>query len=187
MQEIEYQKEIAIDVLNKLRVIDQYAFLAGGAVRNWYFNKLANDLDIYIQAGESLSFSQLKFSVEHLLGNEVEGVGSEDKKNYEGNPNLIRVVQTEYRGLKVQIMQVKNRSCILDTFPFGICKCGMDYTGKMYFNKEFYQEVKYRSLVVRNPVYKDYDKYVRKIQSYFPDWMFFKDTNSFLSYVLDEV
>lgn len=44
---IEQQKRIAKEVLDKVKVLDYRAIIAGGAARDWYFNNLANDIDIF--------------------------------------------------------------------------------------------------------------------------------------------
>lgn len=41
------QKRIAKEVLDKVKVLDYWAIIAGGAARDWYFNNLANDIDIF--------------------------------------------------------------------------------------------------------------------------------------------
>lgn len=186
MSEIETQKEIAVELLNKLRVIDPDAYLAGGAVRDWYFNKPAKDLDIYIEGQSSSQYQHLILAVQTLLGTEVSRVGREDSEQYASNPNLLRVVQTQYNGIRVQIMQVQDRRKIVSTFPFGICQCGMNWLGQVHYSKAFKQEVKYQSLVLRNPLYKDGDKYLRKIRSYFPDWKYFNNVESFLEFVTEK-
>lgn len=184
--EIQVQKEIALYLLDRLRVIDSDVFLAGGAVRDWYFNKPAKDLDIYINTHEGSDYRQTKLIVERLLGSTVEQLGREDSEKYASNPNLIRVVQTKYFGMTVQLMFVANRKKIVQTFPLGICQCGMDWKGKLYYTDAFKQEVKFKSLVLRNPAYKNGDKYIAKVKSYFPDYKYFGDIESFLNYALKE-
>ena len=181
--EIEYQKAVALGLLDKLRVIDPDVFLAGGSVRDWYFDKPAKDLDIYINATDSIDHRQLKLVVEQLLNSTVEELGSEGTSEYASNPNLLRVVQTTYRGMRVQIMAVKNRRSIVKSFPLGICQCGMDWRGRFYYTKAFKQEVKFKALVLRNQAYKNGDKYIAKIKSYFPDYRYFDNVEVFLEYV----
>lgn len=185
MNEIKNQREIALDVLNKLRVIDKDVFLAGGAVRNWYFDKPATDLDIFIDEKCSSSCGQLILSVETLLGVGAKPLGKGIGEQYACNPDLRYVVQTNYRGVDVQVIVVANRRNIVRKFPFGICQCGMDWQGRDYYTKAFLQESKYNSLVLRNPLYKNADKYVNKIRSYFPDWNFYDNVESFLEYITD--
>jgi len=43
------QKRAALDILRAVRIIDPRAVVAGGAARNWYFQRPARDIDIYIQ------------------------------------------------------------------------------------------------------------------------------------------
>ena len=49
MGSIEHQKAVAKEVLNKLKIVDIFAMLAGGACRDWYLNNEASDLDFYVQ------------------------------------------------------------------------------------------------------------------------------------------
>ena len=185
---IQHQKEVSLEVLNKLRILDKNPFLAGGAVRDWYFGKEAKDLDIFIQDQGSDSYFYTKRFVEDVLESEFKRLGPDDNilKIYESNPNISRVCQTKYNGCTIQLISTTQRDGIVKTFPFGICMAGMNHKGQMFYTKAFHQEVKYKSLVIRNPLYKDREKYVSKIQSYFPDWKFFKSTDDFLEYLTNE-
>lgn len=44
---IEEQNVVAKKVLEKIKIVDPYVILAGGAPRDWYFGNPCNDLDIY--------------------------------------------------------------------------------------------------------------------------------------------
>ena len=51
MDIIDAQKDIATNVLDSLRqTVDPTALVAGGAVRNWYFKRPANDIDVFVKA-----------------------------------------------------------------------------------------------------------------------------------------
>ena len=50
MNTIEQQKLVADKVLNQLYLICPEAIVAGGAPRDWYLGKPANDIDVYFSS-----------------------------------------------------------------------------------------------------------------------------------------
>jgi len=48
LERIEYQKQIALDIVSRLEVLPYDIGIAGGAPRDWYFNSPANDIDIFV-------------------------------------------------------------------------------------------------------------------------------------------
>lgn len=68
----------AFEILDKIKIIDPHAVIAGGAARDWYFGNDARDIDIYYRGIKGLScpgrVSQLAVlgfdGVKHLTGGE---------------------------------------------------------------------------------------------------------------------
>jgi hypothetical protein len=181
MSEIEQQKEVALKVLKKLSVLDPQAILAGGAVRDWYFEKPAKDLDFYVDVTNS-NYQQSVAFFKEVLGIEPKDLGS-DKVELYSNPRIERVIEGLFEGVRIQIIWVKERQSITDSFPFGICMCAMNARGKLFYSRAFKQEVKHKALVIRNPLYSNKDAYVQKVIGYFPTWKFFKSKDAFLEYL----
>jgi hypothetical protein len=125
---IRKQKELTDKILAKLKIVDPYCILAGGAPRDWYFNEPANDLDFYFTSTAKTLDSvvkQLEFVTEEpvmLLGECCEG---EHKDMYKHMKNLRRISQTEVGGMKVQFIQLQNPSDtfkVTDAMSCSICK-----------------------------------------------------------------
>lgn len=53
MKTVLEQKDIARELLCKLEITDPNCILAGGAPRDWWFDKVANDLDFYVYWGDN--------------------------------------------------------------------------------------------------------------------------------------
>lgn len=99
---IKIQKEIAKSILKDLEVIDPNCILAGGAPRDWFFNKPANDLDYYIHVDEL----QRKFIGDRLARLGYKGavkLGHKDP-TYKSLKTLKEVWEFEHMGQRVQVM-----------------------------------------------------------------------------------
>lgn len=48
-ERIQKQKKLAFSVLEKLKELGFFAVVAGGAPRDWFFNRPAKDIDIFVQ------------------------------------------------------------------------------------------------------------------------------------------
>ncbi len=66
---IETQMKVADEVLSKLKFsVDKQAIIAGGAPRNWEYDLLANDIDVYLRS----EAGGIKHMLAELLGGDVE-------------------------------------------------------------------------------------------------------------------
>ena len=72
MSSIEHQKAVAKEVLNKLKTVDIFAMLAGGACRDWYLNTEASDLDFYVHYSDKYPQWALCKTFSKLLGTEMD-------------------------------------------------------------------------------------------------------------------
>jgi tRNA nucleotidyltransferase/poly(A) polymerase len=52
---IVWQQSVADSLLARLEAIDPHCIIAGGAPRDWYLGRLANDLDVYLYIPENYS------------------------------------------------------------------------------------------------------------------------------------
>lgn len=103
------QKQIATMLLHKLEGADPHAILAGGAPRDWYFEKEANDLDFYIHLPNStnffddLRFKRLGFTGELSLS-KMDWVTDERAEEYKCMEHLKCIYEGSYQGVPFQIM-----------------------------------------------------------------------------------
>ena len=88
------QKSIAKTVLGKIRNLDHRAIIAGGAARDWYFNNLANDIDIFYYHEEG-KWCLDNIRREVAILKEILGVGdiqvlgfNPNKDTYESQPHF---------------------------------------------------------------------------------------------------
>jgi hypothetical protein len=166
---INKQKDIAYDILQKLKVFDNNIVLAGGAVRDWYNNKPADDLDIYIQyfdvdkVIEGLPYLGLKL---HMVKT------SSLLDNYEKAWYLTDVLEIMYQNQKIQLMIVGvPTEGILKEFPINITRATMDKDRNFYYSKEFLLGFKEKTIEnILDYRYNNDHKYIQKIKSKFPDW-----------------
>lgn len=125
---IEKQKQVAIDIYEKLRLIDPHCILAGGAPRDWYFGEKAKDLDYYFVSTASTIHATRK-QIESVLGVGVsllmDKEGHLDNDLYKTMPNLTRIWEFEYEGEKVQLIQLSKLGAqwqVVNNMDISICK-----------------------------------------------------------------
>ena len=105
---IEQQKQTAKKVLSKIKALDSRAIIAGGAARDWYFNNLANDIDIFYFHEEGKycldNIRRETAILKAFLGvSSLDVVGfnsgkdysepQDDFNNYLKNPNIVNVFE----------------------------------------------------------------------------------------------
>lgn len=173
---IESQMKIADEVLDALETFDPTCILAGGAPRDWFFERPASDLDFYVHFRVDLQ----NFYYLNILNRLGLGIftlrGREDKdfpSNYKRNPDLMSVNETQYRGIKIQVMRMRRPTfrCVVDTFPLDICMAWYKM-GKIHTHPEFNRCVVSRTISMRGNGYMNYDKYILKILRKFPNFSF---------------
>ena len=168
---IELQQETAKEVLHKLEAIDPLCILAGGAPRNWFFGKPANDLDFYIHIpdGETMNNTDLRFKRVGLEVNHVD-YKSDKWKDYGVMEYLFRIYEGEYKGCKVQIMVMTEPTThsVVDHFGVSICKFwwkGYDVNP----TNEALISIITKTLFIKED-YSAKEIHVEKQKKYFPDY-----------------
>lgn len=113
---IEQQKQTAKKVLSKIKVLDSRAIIAGGAARDWYFNNIANDIDIFYYHEEGrycldnirkeVGLLKVLLGVDHIdvlgfnSGTETDKqIPEDDFNNYLKNPDIVNVFECTIEGL----------------------------------------------------------------------------------------
>lgn len=124
MSIIDKQKLVATKILHKLECADPHAILAGGAPRDWYFNRPANDLDFYIHLPHSTcGADELRWK---RLGLNLSHVPYEKKEHnqYKCMPDLFRMYEGEEDGVKFQVMIMLTPTfdSVIPYFGNSLCK-----------------------------------------------------------------
>lgn len=166
--DISQQKQVADKVLFDLEYVDAQAILAGGAPRDWYFGREANDLDFYFYADTKkhpLSemvglFRYLKFPTWIKNGYVYDN----------RNPHLLYVFDGKYDDMKVQFMWWDiPTSFVVDSFALDICHIWYK-DEQIHTTPAFDACIQSKTLHILNPLYGKQDKYVQKIMNKFPDF-----------------
>lgn len=170
MKTIDNQKEIAKEVLAKLQACDPHCILAGGAPRNWFFNKTANDLDFYIYLKhESISANELRFK---SIGLDVKRMEFEQLKNssYKFMQHLFRIYEGEYKGESIQVMVMYEPTFTSVVDDFGVSICEFWWTGgNVHATKSALTSILTKRLFYKND-YSAKETHVQKMVKYFPEY-----------------
>lgn len=104
------QSNLVDKLLRQLSVISPYVMLAGGAPRDWYLEKEAQDLDIYLYSC-AITVKSFQKQLKDATGVDFKHnweLQENDRSLYTSMPQLRRVFEAEVEGEKVQIMQLNN-------------------------------------------------------------------------------
>ena len=162
---------------------------AGGAVRDMYFGRECNDIDIYIEApfGETPE-SCAGFITEHCPS--LEGVrcfeDSEYQAGYSGEAiafileaeMLVGVTPKTVQMIFMNHNQVPVRAYVSDFFSCSLSKIYMDQNGDITYFTDFVKSVEDKVVTFEWDHHdgKPNMKYIRKILNYFPDYAMDKQT-----------
>ncbi len=125
MVSIDRQKEIGLEILSTLQQ-EFPTILAGGAPRDWYFGKEAQDLDFFV-----LGFPSQE-EIEDALGEAIE---PSVEKEYEDMG--FRTFNFERDGQAIQVMACKDDSLVgvVSRFPVSLCQISFD--GEFHASDDF--------------------------------------------------
>lgn len=183
---IEQQKRIAKEVLDKLKVLDYRAIIAGGAARDWYFNNLANDIDIFYYHEEGrwcldnirreAGLLKVLLGVDNIdvigfnsaLGEE-KAAPKDDFNNYLKNPDIVNVFECTIKGVKFQFIQLKERNVDVNKFAYNMCQAWSNGDW-IQTTKKFDLGVKKQLLVETCELYSNTEKFKQKMIAKFPDY-----------------
>ena len=164
------QKTIAKELLNKMEVIDPYAILAGGCPRDWYFNKVANDLDFYVHIkAETMQATELRMK---RLGLDISPMSweSNDEHEYKCMEHLHAVWDGVYKGQKFQVM-VMNESTftsVVNKFGSSVCMAWWK-GGKVEPTLPFLLSHHMKVIFLKDD-YTAKEKHVAKMVARYPDY-----------------
>ena len=184
---IEQQKQTAKKVLSKIKALDSRAIIAGGAARDWYFNNLANDIDIFYFHEEGKycldNIRRETAILKALLGVsniDVVGFNSRERKesdqypeddfnNYLKNPNIVNVFECVIDDVKFQFIQLKKQNVNVSTFAYNMCQAWSDGE-RIKTTKLFDLGVKKELLIETGELYSNTEKFKQKMIDKFPSY-----------------
>ena len=181
---IDTQQVVADEVLKMLKPIDPHAILAGGAPRDWFFEKSAKDLDFYVHLPrETVLSNQTRFKSVGLNGLEPisyerrEGMSKEERElrelrdlGYLSMECLQRVFEGTILGQKVQIMVINESTfnSVIESMSCSICKFYYrDHT--ITPSTEALLGI-WHEFNILGEGYKMDHPHVKKIKGYFPEY-----------------
>ena len=184
---VEKQKRITDFVLGRIYPISQSAIVAGGAPRDWYFGRSANDIDIYFYRPD-LETSLAVCSTFYRVGFTIRQIGAEFTNHplYEKNAMIERVFDCEFSGLKFQFIQMNQKTftSVVKNFPLNICMIWYK-NGKINGTPDFFRAVRHNAIVKVNPLYANSDAYIKKICNRFPDYKYYENYEELAKSLLD--
>lgn len=166
---INTQKKIADELLSKLEAIDPHVILAGGAPRNWYFGKPANDLDFYLHTKpETMGAVDVRFK---SLGLKMTPMFKDDAEcQYNCMKHLLRIYEGEYKGMAFQVMFMTEPTFTSVIQHFGTSVCKAFYkVGHIHPTLEFLLS-HYTKTTFKKGDYTAKILHVAKMMKYFPDY-----------------
>lgn len=184
---IEQQKQTAKKVLSKIKALDSRAIIAGGAARDWYFNNLANDIDIFYFHEEGKycldNIRRETAILKALLGvSSIDVVGfnsgkkkesdqhpEDDFNNYLKNPSIVNVFECVIDGVKFQFIQLKKQNVNVSTFAYNMCQAWSDGE-RITTTKLFDLGVKKELLIETGNLYSNTEKFKQKMVDKFPSY-----------------
>ena len=184
---IEQQKQTAKKVLSKIKALDSRAIIAGGAARDWYFNNLANDIDIfYFHEGGKYCLDNIRREtaiLKALLGvGKIDVVGfnsgkmketdqypEDDFNNYLKNPNIVNVFECVIDEVKFQFIQLKKQNVNVSTFAYNMSQAWSDVE-RIKTTKLFDLGVKKELLIETGELYSNTEKFKQKMIDKFPTY-----------------
>lgn len=168
------QKREATELLSKLRLVDPFAMIAGGAPRDWYFNTPAKDLDVYMRLPNHNTIGLVN-SLAAMVGiTDFFPIDKIKESTYAELPNLKWVFEGRYNGVQVNLMVMEKgvREEIVKDFDVAICRAWFDGE-KCHYHEEFEFCMKTRVCLVHQN-YTGKEAHLRKMAKRFPQFMFYK-------------
>jgi hypothetical protein len=181
------QKAIADDVLEKLFLIDPYCIVAGGAPRDWWHGKPANDIDafVHVRNGTTLGIINLMLEKAGFTITSYKEEGSIPEM-YKKNPDLRCVINIGNYETPVQIMIMREPiwDSVINKFPLSICKAWYKH-GKVDVDKDFLIGEKWGLIFKTSTLYNSGDAYLQKVTKYYPDHTYYSSKEDALSSIIN--
>jgi hypothetical protein len=175
---IKQQKQLADTILQKLEAADPDAICAGGAPRDWFFDKPARDIDIFMYQGS-------EYCTMNNIGRKLKACGfdvsmkgfsaDEFTAVYQKNPDIRAVYNVNCSDgttttTPVQIIVMKKSTySLLDSFPLSICKVWYK-DGYVNTTTDFDITVASNVMFRTCKGYANSDEYIQKVQVKYPEF-----------------
>lgn len=181
---IQEQKDIGKELLEKLNLLDPCVVIAGGAARDWHLGNKATDLDIYLSYHPNLTLGSNKRSIAKALSiseDSIETLGVQFDENvdketeYVINPNVRCVYEFEYRGMRVQIINMHTEFVRVEDFCFSICQAWTTNCEYIKGTEDFYYSVKRKIVYKTGKFYSHKGRYIEKMMCKFPEYLFLEE------------
>ena len=181
---IQEQKDIGKELLEKLDLLDPCVVIAGGAARDWYLGNKANDLDIYLSYHPNLTLGSNKRSIAKALSipeDSIETLGVQFDENvdksteYVINPNVRCVYEFIYKGIMVQIINMHTEFVRVEDFCFSICQAWTTDCVDIRGTEAFYYSIKHKIVDKTGKFYSHKGRYIEKMMTKFPEYLFLEE------------
>jgi hypothetical protein len=131
----------------------------GGAPRNWFLEKPAKDIDVFVKCNTPLSTSNFcGYSVREIKQTEF----------YSSKPDIVAVYETITDGEKVQFIFVRFKPS-WSKFPYSTSKAKMLSDGTVVVSEDFVLSHQHKIHVITGALYAN-KNYLFKMKEYFPDY-----------------
>lgn len=174
---ITHQQNVAREILHKLECAGAYSILAGGAPRDWYFDKPANDLDFYVYLPEAtVSFETLRWE---LLGLELQRIDWNDSRSeeYKCMEHLSRIWEGEQEGVKFQIMVMRKPTFKSVVPMFGASVCMAWWKGEEVRVEPEFEFSHIFKTIFKKANYTAKEKHIQKMKERYPEYKVDSFTN----------
>lgn len=162
-------------MLKKLSILDPQAILAGGAPRDWSYDKPANDLDFYMHMynhqTHDNTIARLKAVGVDVIPFDVKSKQSVDREGYKNMKKLIRIYEGVYEGQEFQIMCMepfKHGSDVVREFGCSICEYFMNNFSPTIHSTQRAKVSRELGMCFINEGYKESNKHLDKMKYKFP-------------------
>lgn len=176
---IKKQQKVASMALDIISVLDDNAIVAGGAPRNWDHNMVANDIDLYLYAGEGRQAGQIHKHLKRLFGT-VTPIGltamefdDVTAKEHETCPydcmDIKWVFECKFMGETLQLIFMKQPTfnSVVDKFDCSICKIW--FNGHRIIKEPAYRTTEELGVVFVNDPDGKQNRHLEKLLGYFGD------------------
>ena len=177
---VEDQKYVAKRLLQILTPIDPNAVVAGGCPRDWWQNKMGNDIDIYMVLPDECEEVNKKRLESVGIYATLMRDGTSGHDSYSTMESLIRIWEFEFMGMEVQIMvlSISNRwlDPTLSPVTYLIENSFGSTVSMIYFDGDkVIPSLPFLISQETKSIYKRLGdsgkcKHIKKMQEYFPDY-----------------
>lgn len=172
---IDEQQAVVVEVMRPLiDFIDRRCRVAGGAPRDWYFNKEARDIDIYLRCN---AVSNILEFLSIFLECQVEEAVEVDVSKYTVNQKLSinNIITFKYKDVEFQLIIIEgDPETVGNSFCLDICDISAVLDGdsiKIKTTRAFREAVA-KEVITLRPGFSGglLEEYVMKVAGYFPDF-----------------